>query len=151
MPRTCTSPLLLLLLTLLTGLATSCGMFHEPLCGCAPPPQQPYTTAMLTRTDTWWLQEVVVADQITRGAAIKDRFSLRFHTDGTYSKILLADGTEYIGTYMLMGTDNRTLHLTDHKGDAQDYTLLGGGPENLTYSQLNKAGQREVYGFKNTQ
>ncbi|TGE08171.1 hypothetical protein [Hymenobacter fodinae] len=106
---------------------------------------------MLTRSDTWWLQEVAIAGQITRGAAIKDRYTMRFHSDGTYTQTLVADGTEYKGKYMLMGSDNSTLHLTDHKGDAQEYTLEGGGTETLMYSRLNKAGQREVFSFRNTQ
>jgi hypothetical protein len=106
---------------------------------------------MLTRTDTWWLQEVVVADQITRGADIKDRYTMRFQSDGTYTQTILTTGTEYQGKYRLMGADNRTLHLTDHKGDAQEYTLEGGGSENLTYSRKNKAGQREILSFRNTQ
>ncbi|MBX0290651.1 hypothetical protein K3G63_09395 [Hymenobacter sp. HSC-4F20] len=123
---------------------------QEPLCGCTPPPKGPVTAAALTATTTWWLNEVYSAGQVTRTDAITDRFSMQFKPDGTYIQTLLADGTEYRGTWMLMGTDNRTLHLTDHKGSSQELTVEGVNAETLGYGRTGKNGQQEYLLFRNT-
>ncbi len=49
-----------------------------------------------------------------------------------------------------MGSDNRTLHLTDQKGDTQEYKVGTIGTELLSYSRQDKNGQSELYGFKST-
>ncbi|QJX47760.1 hypothetical protein HMJ29_12735 [Hymenobacter taeanensis] len=147
MLRTRTTSLLLLLLTLVAGLTSSCGIFEEPLCGCIPPPLPTFTSAQLTQTNTWWLQQVTSGSQTVKGADIKDRYSMSFRPDGTYTQTLLSDDTDNQGTWMLMGTRNSDLHLVDHKGDNQSYTLEGANPEVLYYSRMNKSGQPEVYMF----
>ncbi|SNC67036.1 hypothetical protein SAMN06265337_1813 [Hymenobacter gelipurpurascens] len=141
------SPLLVLLLVLFTGLVSSCSLIDRPDCGCVPPPRQPVTTASLTSTDTWYLQEATVSGKTTKTADLKDRYSMHFGTTGTYTQTLLADGTTYEGTWMLMGTDNRTLHLADHKGEAQEYTVEGAGPESLVYGRMGKTGQYDYFAF----
>jgi hypothetical protein len=141
------SPLLLTLLLLLTGLASGCGLFQEPLCGCAPPPREPVTAASLTSTDTWYLQEATMDGKITKTADLKDRYSMRFGTAGTYTQTLLSDGTQFEGTWMLMGTDNRTLHLVDHKGETQEYTIEGANKESLVYGRPGKTSQYDYFAF----
>lgn len=145
MPRI--SPLLFSLLLLLTGLASSCGLIDAPDCGCAPPPRQPVTAAALTSTATWYLQETTVAGKTTKAADLKDRYSMQFRPTGTYTQTLLADGTQYEGTWMLMGADNRTLHLVDHKGETQEYTIEGAYTESLVYGRLGKTGQYDYFAF----
>ncbi|TGD82713.1 hypothetical protein [Hymenobacter wooponensis] len=146
MPRTLTIPFLALLLAL-TGLTTGCDHFVDPSCGCTPPPLPTFTATQLTQTSTWWLQEIRTSTQTVKGNDIKDRFSLSFQTDGSYTQTLLSDETHYQGTWMLMGTRNSTLHTVDHKGDTQEYTLQGANPEVLYYSRLDKNGQATNYTF----
>ncbi|RPD45339.1 hypothetical protein DNI29_18315 [Hymenobacter sediminis] len=142
---------LLLTLSLVTGVITSsCNLLESHDCKCAPPPKEPVTPAALSKVDTWYLNEVNSGGQLTRTNAIKDRYSIQFRTDGTYVQTLLADGTAYNGTWMLMGADNRILHLTDHKGAAQEYSVEGVSAESLFYGRLDKAGQLESYLFKST-
>ncbi|MCA8831164.1 hypothetical protein [Hymenobacter pini] len=132
---------------LLAGPATLTSCEKEPYCGCTPPPVEPVTSASLTRVNTWWLNELSSGSQISRSTDIKDRFSLQFQPDGSYTQTLLADGTTFNGTWMLMGANNRTLHFTDHKGDAQEYTIEGAGTETMVYSRKGKDGQTIVYAF----
>jgi len=127
---------------------TSCQ--QETDCGCTPLPREPITAAALTQVNTWWLDEVSSAGQITRTGAIKDRYSMQFKSDGTYVQTLLTDDTRYAGTWMLMGNNNRTLHLTDHKGSNQEYTVEGAGTENLFYWRTDKTGQTESFSFTST-
>ncbi|WP_035562596.1 hypothetical protein [Hymenobacter sp. IS2118] len=99
--------------------------------------------------NTWWLSEVFRAGQITQGDAIKDRYSMQFRPSGSYVQTLLSDGTVFEGTWMLMGADNRTLHLTDHKGAIQEYSVAVSS-ESLTYGRNTGTGQAEHYGFRMT-
>ncbi|RSK36320.1 hypothetical protein [Hymenobacter metallilatus] len=123
---------------------TSC---EKSTCGCTPPPREPVTTAAFTSVTVWWLNEVSSGGQLTSAEAIKDRYSMQFKPDGTYVQTLLADGTTYRGTWMLMGTDNRTLHLTDHKGTAQEYTVESVTTAKLVYGHPAKHNQPEMYSF----
>ena len=120
-------------------------------CGCAPPPRPPVTVAALTSVAPWWLQEVTQGGQTTYDTHIKDRYSLRLRLDGTYTQTLLSDdSTAYNGTWLLMGAENRTLHLTDHKGAAQEYTVGDVSDKALYLYRPDKNGQPESYLFKAT-
>ncbi|AHJ96699.1 hypothetical protein [Hymenobacter swuensis] len=124
---------------------TSC---QDPIdCGCTPPPVEPVTSAALTRIATWWLNEASNAGQTTSTDAIKDRYSMQFKPDGTYTQTMLADGTTYAGAWMLMGTDNRILHLTDHKGAAQEYNVDGVNADKLVYRRAGKNNQSDIFSF----
>ncbi|GAB3227083.1 hypothetical protein GCM10027346_10060 [Hymenobacter seoulensis] len=143
------SLLVMLLLSAGFGLS-SCEVFSEPKCGCTPPPPEPIKAAALSQVSTWWLYEHKVGDQFAREDAIKDRFSMQFRADGTYTQTMLSDGTDYEGTWMLMGTDNRTLHLTDHKGSTQEFMMATAGTVMLAYYRQDKNNQTEYYSFKST-
>jgi hypothetical protein len=130
-------------------LLTSCnGEEVKPgKCGCAPPPMEPVTTAQLVHT--WQLEQFgVTGSPAVQGDAIKDRYQIKFAADGRYTQFLLADSTTYEGTWKLMGTDNRTLHLTDHKGVAQDYTMQGINTQVMLYGRSSKESKYELYTFK---
>jgi hypothetical protein len=101
----------------------------------------------LSQPSTWWLQEVRTGTQSAKGTDIKDRYNISFQKDGSYTQTLLSDNTHYQGSWMLMGERNSTLHLTDHKGDPQEYLLQGVNTEVLYYSRLDKSGQTVVYLF----
>ena len=135
-------PLLTLALAL-SGLSlTSCSKDDpHPHTTAASPQQQQLTTG------SWRLDQIKEAGQVTSsGAAIKDQYSLTFRADGTYTQKLLADNTSYNGTYMLM-SNNTVLHLTDHKGDSNQYTLASLTATELRYTFTNKTGQVEERTF----
>lgn len=89
------------------------------------------------------LQNGVVASS---GTNIKDRYSLTFRTDGTYTQKLLADNTTYDGTWLLLN-NTVTLRLTDNKGTDSDYTLATLSDTELRYSFTNRNGQVEERDF----
>lgn len=106
-----------------------------------PQPAQPAGPQLLL--NNWRLDQVKQNGQVVASdATIKDRYSLTFQTDGTYKQKLLADNTTYNGTWMLMD-NNATLHLTDHKGTANSYTLLSLTKTELRYSFTNKYSELE--------
>jgi len=87
---------------------------------------------------SWRLDAIQEAGQtVSSGTAIKDRYSLTFRPDGTYTQKLLDDNTTFDGTWMLMG-GNTILHFTDHKGDDHQYTLTSLTATELRYNRVNK-------------
>ncbi|MBT2557908.1 hypothetical protein J7E24_08935 [Hymenobacter sp. ISL-91] len=136
-------------LSALAALALTLGSCDEKDC-CVQPPREPVTATALTRTNTWYLSEYVVAGQITRTDAIKDRFALRFAADGSYRRILLSDDSETAGTWKLTGSDNRQLNLIDHKSDPQNFTVESVNPESLFLYRAAINGRDETYLFKTT-
>ena len=72
---------------------------------------------------------------------------MSFRNDGSYTQTLLADKTEFVGSWMLMGTNNSTLHITDHKGALHEYTLTKATDQQLRYGYVNSANQLEEYVF----
>ena len=139
-----------LLFPALAALALTLGSCdkNEIDCGCTPPPRTPVTAAGLTQTNTWYLNQYNAFGQISTGDAIKDRFALRFATDGTYRRILLSDDSETAGTWKLTDPDNRQLHLIDHKGDPQDFTVEGVNAESLFLYRAAVNGRDETYLFR---
>ena len=114
---------------------------HGPHAATASPQQQQLTTG------NWRLDQIKEAGQVTSsGAGIQDQYSLTFHADGSYTQKLLADNTTYNGTWMLM-SNNTVLHLTDHKGDSNQYTLASLTATELRYAFTNKTGQAEERTF----
>ena len=108
---------------------------HGPRAATVTTQQQQLTTG------SWRLDQIKEAGQITSsGAGIKDQYSLTFRADGSYTQKLLADNTTYNGTWMLM-SNNTVLHLTDHKGDSNQYTLANLTATELRYAFTNKTGQ----------
>jgi hypothetical protein len=105
------------------------------------------TTQQLATSGSWRLDEIKQNSQVSSsGAGIKDRYSLKFRADGTYTQTLLADNTTYNGTWMLM-SNNTVLHFVDHKGASSDYTISGVSATSLRYSFTNKSSQTEELGF----
>lgn len=120
---------------------TSCSSDDDPT-----PVVQPVSTQQLT-VGSWRLEEIRKNGQITSsGTGIKDRYSLTFRSDATYTQKLLADNTTYNGTWMLM-SNNTMLHLTDQKGANTEYKLAGLTTTELRYNFLNKDGQTEELVF----
>ena len=120
---------------------TSCGSDDEPT-----PVVQPVSTQQLT-VGSWRQEEIRKNGQTTSsGSGIKDRYSLTFRTDATYSQKLLADNTIYNGTWMLM-SNSTVLHLTDQKGAKNEYKLASLTTTELRYNFLNKDGQTEELVF----
>ena len=121
------------------------------LASCSKNDPEPQTTITASpqqlATGSWRLDQIKEAGQVTSaGAAIKDQYSLTFRPDGTYTQKLLADNTTYNGTWMLM-SNNSVLHLTDHKGDSNQYTLASLTATELRYIFTNKTGQVEERTF----
>jgi hypothetical protein len=135
-------PFLALTLALAAPALSSCSKSdHGPHAATASQQQQQLTTG------SWRLDQIKEAGQITSsGAGIKDQYSLTFRADGSYTQKLLADNTTYNGTWMLM-SNNTVLHLTDHKGDSNQYTLASLTATGLRYAFTNKTGQAEERTF----
>ena len=107
---------------------------------------QKVTTPQLTN-GSWRLDQILQNGVVTsNGTTIKDRYSLAFRPDGTYTQTLLADNTTYTGTWLLLNS-NITLRLIDNKGTASDYTLATLSDTELRYSFTNKNGQVEERDF----
>jgi len=105
-----------------------------------------FTTTKVAHS--WQLDEVVKAGStFSSGSSIKDRYTMSFRNDGSYTQTLLADKTEFVGSWMLMGTNNSTLHITDHKGALHEYTLTKATDQQLRYGYVNSANQLEEYVF----
>ncbi|MFD2717648.1 lipocalin family protein [Hymenobacter monticola] len=105
------------------------------------------TTQQLATSGSWRLDEITQNSQVSSsGAGIKDRYSLKFRADGTYSQTLLADNTTYNGTWMLM-SNNTVLDFTDHKGANSEYTISSVSGTALRYRFTNKTNQTEELGF----
>ncbi len=96
------------------------------------------------RTGTWRLDQIRQNGQtISSGANIKDRYSLTFHRDGTYSQKLLADNTTFTGASWMLMSNDTMLHLTDHKGTESQYKVESLTSSELRYSFTNKDSQLE--------
>ena len=119
-------------------------------CGCDPVAPGFSESQLLY---TWRLDEISSADQVTsRAEAIKDRYTLTFKTQGTYTQKILATGDEFQGSWELINSGHN-LKLTDHKGDIQTYDLQGswpnGGnqPEQISLNRENKDKVWEAFIF----
>ncbi|MBH8569768.1 hypothetical protein KB206_12810 [Microvirga sp. STS02] len=111
-----------------------------------PQPTATSSTQQLT-TGSWRLDQIKQGGQVTgTGSGIKDQYSLTFRTDGTYTQKLLADGTTYPGTWMLM-SNNTVLHLIDNKGTSNDYAVAALTATELRYTFTNKTGAVEERTF----
>jgi hypothetical protein len=96
---------------------------------------------------SWQLDAIQQNSQTTSsGSNIKDRYTLNFRPDGTYTQKLLADNTSFTGTWMLMG-GNTILHFTDHKGADHQYTLASLTATELRYNWVNKENKIEELVF----
>lgn len=134
----------ILLFSLLLCVFALMGSCDDRLCGCDPVPNQLNAQFL---PQHWRLDEVAVQGQVvSQGSAIKDRYTLRFLADGTYQQTLLADGTQFAGTYKL-DPGLATLQLTDHKGDARFYSVVQLSETVLRYGSPNKDGAFESYLF----
>lgn len=113
-----------------------------------PTPQPTTLTAsQQLSTGSWRLDQVKEGGQVTSsGTNIKDQYSLTFRPDGSYTQKILANGTAYPGTWMLM-TNNTVLHLTDNKGTSTEYTVAALSTAELRYSFTNKNGMTEERTF----
>ena len=135
-------PFLALTLALAAPAPSSCiKNDHGPRAATVTPQQQQLTTGSSR------LDQIKEAGQITGSSAgIKDQYPLTFRADGSYTQTLLADNTTHNGTWMLM-SNNTVLHLTDHKGDSNQYTLANLTATGLRYAFTNKNGQAEERTF----
>jgi hypothetical protein len=135
-------PSLFLLLFGLAGLSVaSCSKKDDPT------PQAQSATSQQLTTGSWRLDEIRQSGQVaSSGTGIKDRYSLQFKSDGTYTQKLLADNTTYNGTWALQN-NNTTLHFTDQKGANNDYALTSLKATELRYSYTNKSSQTEELVF----
>ena len=109
---------------------------------------QPQKVATPQLTNGSWRLDQILQNGVatSSGAGIKDRYSLKFRTDGTFTQTLLADNTASAGTWLLIN-NSITLRLTDNKGTASDYTLATLSDTELRYSFTNKNGQVEERDF----
>lgn len=132
----------LLLAVVLAGpTLTSCSSDDDPT-----PAVEAVSTKQLT-VGSWRLEEIRKNGQMaSSGSGIKDRYSLTFRTNATYTQKLLADNTTANGTWMLM-SNNTVLHLTDQKGTTTEYKLASLTTTELRYNFLNKENQTEELVF----
>lgn len=135
-----------LLLLGAAGIVTGC-QNNDVACKCTAPPLPYFSVALLTKPAAWQLEHISIAGETTAGTAIKDRFSLSFLADGTYTQTMLEDNTSTKGTWALTDDHYSTLHLTDHKGAPHEYTLLRADDQILSYHFLNKDNKSEIYDF----
>jgi hypothetical protein len=97
---------------------------------------------------TWRLDEISQSGKVTSsGAAIKDRYTLTFQAQGSYTQKLLPTGDEFIGTWKLTNSGH-TLDLIDHKGAPQTYEIRGNKPSGGPSNQLSLT--REIRGQMET-
>lgn len=126
-----------------------CAFFGLTLNGCQKKEDlqpQKITSPQITN-GSWRLDQILQNGVATSsGAAIKDRYSLTFRTDGTYTQKVLADNTTYAGSWLLLN-NTVTLRLIDNKGTASDYTLATLSDTELRYSFTNRTGQVEERDF----
>lgn len=98
----------------------------------------PAISSQYLAVGSWRLDAIQEAGQtVSSGTGIKDRYSLTFRPDGTYTQTFLDDGEKFDGSWMLMGS-NTILHFTDHKGDDHQYTLTSLTATELRYNWVNK-------------
>lgn len=118
------------------------------LAGCKKDEPKPTATlSQLLTTGVWRLDSVLENGQpASSGTGIKDRFTLTFRADGTYTQNQFVNGTTYDGTWMLMN-NNTLLHFTDHKGDDHEYTLMNLTESELRYRWTNKDNELEDFVF----
>ncbi len=115
------------------------------IVGCTLDEPKPQYSAQQLVTGSWLLEEIRQSGQVSAsGATIKDRYSLDFNSDGTYTQKLLADNSTYQGTWALM--DDK-LRLKDHKGTDFAYTMDYLTTAELRYNFINKNGQFESLFF----
>lgn len=99
----------------------------------------------------WQLDELYFDGKLTdSGAAIKDRYTLLFRADGTYVQTLVADGTQFNGTWKFTEGDVVTLQLTDHKGDSRVYVVSTLTQQELRYGAANTSGKLQEWRFSST-
>ena len=129
-----------LLLVVLSGLTLGSCQDKENL------QPQKITTPQLTN-GSWRLDQILQNGVVTSsGSGLKDRYSLTFRTDGTYTQKMLADNTTYAGNWLLLNS-NVTLRLIDNKGTASDYTLSTLSDTEMRYSFTNRNSQVEERDF----
>ncbi|HEX8656032.1 MAG TPA: lipocalin family protein [Hymenobacter sp.] len=121
------------------------------LASCKKDDPQPSTPAVTVQqqlaTGSWRLDEIKQSGRVTSTTTgIKDRYSLTFRPNGTYTQTLLADNTTYNGTWMLMNS-NTMLHLVDQKGTNNEYTLTNVTATQLRYTYPTKDGLLEERTF----
>ncbi|MCC3153959.1 lipocalin family protein [Hymenobacter sp. BT770] len=135
------APLFLLLFGLAGLSLSSCSKKDAPTA------QTQTSSSQQITTGSWRLDEIRQNGQVaSSGTGIKDRYSLTFRADGTYTQKLLADNTTYNGTWAL-NNNNTVLHFTDQKGASTDYTLTSLKATELRYSFTNKSSQTEELVF----
>ncbi|MBT9393601.1 hypothetical protein KLP40_10550 [Hymenobacter sp. NST-14] len=134
-----------MLLTL--GAATSCSQDKED-------PTPTTTDGSILKAQLvqkWQLDEIYLNGTLSAsGTSIKDRYIIQFKADDTYTQTLLSDGTAFKGTWKLEPGTATVLHLTDHKGDAQDYVIGASSVRELRYARVNKEGKTEELRFSST-
>ena len=113
-----------------------CTLISLTLSSCQNDDSQPDTASQQLVKGTWRLDQIRYTGanaRVTSGDDIKDRYSLAFRPDGTYTQKLLADNTTYNGTWKLLN-ENTALYLVDHKGTASTYKLVSLTATELRYS-----------------
>jgi hypothetical protein len=131
---------LLLSLTFATGLSLSSCKKDTPTFPTILTPKEQLAVG------SWRLDEFKQGGQVSTGNAIKDRYSLTFRADGTYTQKILADNTTYPGTWALVN-DNTVLNLTDHKGTTNRYPLTALSATELSYIFITPSVQTEERKF----
>ncbi|SHL51136.1 lipocalin family protein [Hymenobacter psychrotolerans] len=118
------------------------------LAGCKKDDAKPVATlSQLLATGVWRLDSIEANGRTTSsGTGIKDRYTLTFRPDGTYTQDQFVNGDTYNGTWMLMN-NNTLLHFTDHKGDDHEYTLMNLTESELRYRWTNKDNELEDFVF----
>lgn len=128
------------------GLAASLGFTVSSCQKDYPKPDTTATNPQLT-SGSWRLDAIQENGQTTSsGTGIKDRFSLTFRPNSTYTQRLLGTPDSYEGTWMLMG-NNTMLHFVDQKGTNHEYTLRSLTATELRYSYTNKDNKLEEFVF----
>ncbi|MFD2784169.1 lipocalin family protein [Hymenobacter rubripertinctus] len=132
----------LLLVLLLGTVASSCSKDDGALTG---------SLLKAKLVQKWQLDELSLDGQVTdSGAAIKDRYTLLFRADGTYVQTLMADGTQYTGSWKFNEGDVVTLQLTDHKGNSRQYMVSTLTEKELRYGATNTNGKLQEWRFSST-
>lgn len=121
----------------LAGLLSSCQQ-EEKSADPAPTVSASSLDAQLVKK--WRLDEVQAGGQMAAGDNVKDRHTMEFRADGTYSQTLLKDGTVFNGTWKLeqKGTLLRTI---DHKKAPHEYTITLLNNQELRYSKVINPGE----------
>jgi hypothetical protein len=123
-----------ILLSVLAASLSSCQKDDKP-SDPTPIVEPSSTDAQMVKK--WRLDEVHSSGQMVAGENIKDRHTMEFRADGTYSQTLLKDGTVFTGTWKLKQKAT-VLHISDHKKDQQDYTVTLLTDKELRYTRDDK-------------